>query len=95
MAEPILVESLTAEQALVICCWTCGTQRTITVDEIYNEDLYDCPKACGGTAGMLYWETAKCPNCGKLDFGADAVDGACSRRCALQVEYAKELELRG
>ncbi len=101
---PILVERLTGQQSITIGCESCRVERAIDPDEISNEDIYECPadtkrwlaglKArCGGTAAMAYVEGERCKNCRKLDYSMP-LDGCCSRRCMLQVEYAETLAAR-
>lgn len=46
---------------------------------------------CGGQIVFKYQMTDCCIGCGKLGFDAQAVDGACSRVCLLQYEYAQQL----
>jgi hypothetical protein len=88
---PIPVERYTGDMALTIACKNCHSSRVITADEIYNEDLYDCPRECGGWASMKYAEADKCKNCGLLGFYDLALNGCCSRACMLQAEYAETL----
>ena len=91
---PILVEKLTAEQAMRIRCETCGAEKDITDDEILNDAVYACPKRCGGSAVYKYEWADKCGGCGKLGFYEKVLDGCCSRVCQLQAEYKRELEAR-
>lgn len=100
---PILVARWTGDQALTIVCERCHTEAVIDPDDIRSEDLYECPAdavrrrrasitaRCGGSASMKYVEGEQCASCGTLDYSMP-VDGCCSRRCALQAEYAQSLK---
>lgn len=88
---PILVERYNGKQGITIVCERCHAERVIDADELNNEDLYDCPVQCGGSACMKYAEADKCPSCGKLGFWHGTLGGCCSRVCMLQAEYAKAL----
>jgi hypothetical protein len=103
---PIIIERWTGMQALTIVCERCHTERVIDADEIYNEDIYECPAdterartastepRCGGLACMKYVEGDRCKGCRKLGFFHDALKGCCSRACMLQAEYAEQLKER-
>lgn len=89
---PIIVKHLDGPKALLIACNGCGVEAAITPDDLNQEASWDCPKGCGGEATFKYVEADhECPSCGKLGFFADAVAPACSRRCALQLEYLRAL----
>lgn len=91
---PILVERLEGPDALRIACQTCDWETVIKPEDIQNERNYMCAR-CGGWADYKYEEADfKCPNCGKLGFTKVDADGSCSRRCALQWEWAKTLKER-
>lgn len=49
---------------------------------------------CAGQIVFKFNMVDSCPGCGKLGYDAQKVDGACSRRCALQAEYAASLTTR-
>lgn len=107
---PILVAEWRGDQALTIICEECGAEEIVDPDELLNEGIYECPadtalyrsgstaRRCRGTAVMKYEQADQCEGCGKLGFWhgshETAIDGCCSRRCALQAEYAKQLRER-
>ena len=106
---PILVAEWDGDQALTIICEKCGAEEVIDPADLLNEGLYDCPadtelrrrastaERCRGTAVMKYEPADQCKGCRKLGFWdsyVPEIDGCCSRRCALQAEYAASLAAR-
>jgi hypothetical protein len=91
---PIPVRRLKPEQALLIACEVCGAEAHIDPDGLRNDGDFSCPASCGATlsATFKYAEGNECPNCKRLGWDTTDVDGCCSRRCALQAEYARRLE---
>jgi hypothetical protein len=89
---PAPVERFGKDEATLLACGRCGAARQADPDELGMIDgLGVCPEECGGWMEWAYQEADKCPGCGALGWFADELDGACSRRCMLQAEYAKTL----
>ena len=93
---PIPVERLGSTNAGMLACGKCGTSRQADLDEIgLSEGLGSCPRDCGGWLEWAYQEGDKCPGCGKLGWwDGRQTNGACSRLCQLQAEYAESLKAR-
>lgn len=98
---PIPVERLDEHTARLLACNVCGRCRPATTDEIGMSDaLGFCPDRCGGWLEWAYEEADKCPGCGKLGWfrvalrstDVEPLNGACSRVCMLQAEYAASLK---
>lgn len=87
---PILVRRYTGTEALTIICEACGEEEVIGADDLLNEGLYACSE-CGGSAIHKYDAADACPNCGKLGYYEQTLDGCCSRVCQLQAEYKESL----
>lgn len=89
---PILVSSAKLDEYRVdlAVCTTCDRERSL--DPMMCDPLLDFMECEHCKSGLLTWKyqpVDECPNCGKL--GDMAVDGACSRLCLLQHEYAQQL----
>jgi hypothetical protein len=83
------------DQALTIVCERCDSEAVISADDLRTEGLYRCPGGCPGSAVHKYELADECPNCKALGwFDRMPFDGACSRRCMFQFEYALELAAR-
>jgi hypothetical protein len=90
---PILVAWPAASSDLTLArCLACGAEENLDPADGDPSDLCLSCAACGGSLAWKYEPVDPCPNCGKLAYDAVAVDGACSRACALQVAYARTLE---
>lgn len=92
---PILVEMWDDKHpADLAICEKCHVEFTWDAGEGDPYDLCIKHKVCGGQIVFKYDSGDKCDNCGKLDYRMPLSVGRgryCSRRCALQVEWAKQI----
>lgn len=98
MKLPIPVERLDGDKPLALICQSCDFTRQADPEadgDIFSEPEMHlaCPK-CGDGLMYRYAEADhRCPACGKLGWWEDVFgDGACSRVCHLQAEYAATLD---
>lgn len=91
---PKLVENWTGEQAMTMGCNGCGPTHHVADPDVFMETVAigSCPD-CEAYAGYVeaYVQGERCKGCGELAI-EQPVDGCCSRRCKLQVEYKATLE---
>lgn len=95
---PVPVDVFKGEVCTTLACEKCGWIRQATEDEIgLTDGLGVCEDdGCTGFLTWAYQDGDECPNCGKLGWfsslGQDQLNGACSRPCMLQAEYAAKLK---
>jgi rubrerythrin len=89
---PIAVKRFDNNTALAIICETCGAGAQADPDNLISDDMYPCPRGCNGYAVHKYSEADhECPNCGTLGWFDRPLAPCCSRACALQYEYARQI----
>jgi hypothetical protein len=91
---PKLVKRMTDTQARTLGCESCGYERQATDEQVAcYEVTSECPNArCDGARlDWAYFEGDPCPSCGTLGIHDKEMLRCCSRRCMLQVEYARTL----
>lgn len=94
---PILVEKFPPGTTTDLGCNDCGHWWHLSDPHEFMEyhEIGTCPRCKSFQIDARYEEGDKCPGCGKLSLELDhkgALKGACSRRCALQAEYAASLK---
>lgn len=93
MSYPILIRHFEGQQSMVVICEACCAEMVLLPEHMLNDGFYSCPDGCPGTATYKYEEADSCHGCQRLGFWRE-LDGCCSRRCKLQVEYAEQLRRR-
>jgi hypothetical protein len=95
MTYPIFVERFQGVQSVTVVCTLCTAERLAEMHDVDLDGGGPCPDdKCGGWTTFKYLEVDKCAGCGKLGQWEPALARCCSRRCALQAEYAESLHAR-
>lgn len=93
---PIPVESIDGKRASALACPECAYERQATSDEIgfIEPEFHTACPHCGEGLVFKYALADKCPGCGRLGWWDTpaSYNGACSRACHLQAEYAAQIK---